>query len=102
MKKYTIFVLVVLFLSVGCATCPPCVPETIEVSVPVVSCPPPVKLPEILLPNKPILPENATQDEVKNYYADVVEYIRVRDSLKDSRIDLLEELLDVYREMDGQ
>lgn len=98
--KCTIFILVVLILSVGCSTCPPCTPETIEVSVPVVSCPSPVELPEILLPNIPMLPENATQDELKNYYATMVEYIRIRDSLKDSRIEDLESLLNIYRDME--
>lgn len=79
----TTLILVVLILSIGCASAPPCVPthEIVEVMVPVSSCPAPPIIPPMVLPVWPALPTNATVDEIKTWYVDMVETMMARESI---------------------
>jgi len=91
---------IIMFLSMGCATtCPPCQPEiqTVEVKVPVYSCPEAPEVPPLLLPGFPVLQDAATESETKAWYAEMVSVVEQTRDLLLQRIDLLEEMLDRYR-----
>ena len=85
----------------GCATtqCPPCVPEieTITVKVPVLSCPAPEALPTLTYPSWPEVPQTASEDDWKAFYANVVATLAAREKILQSRVAALEEMLDYYR-----
>jgi len=82
-------VLIVAMLSLlisllGCSSvkaCPECIPEiqTIEVKVPVYSCPPTEELPPLVLPAWPVLPEGASEDQLKEFYSDCVATLHARE-----------------------
>ena len=85
----------------GCATtqCPPCVPEieTITVKVPVDACEPPEPLPTLTYPEWPEVPQTASEDEWKAFYADVVATQWAREKIFLDRIEAIEKILDGYR-----
>ena len=82
-------VLIVAMLSLlisllGCSSvkaCPECIPEiqTIEVKVPVYSCPPTEELPPLVLPAWPVLPEGADEGQLKAFYVDCVATLHARE-----------------------
>jgi len=82
-------VLIVAMLSLlisllGCSSvksCPECIPEihTVEVKVPVYSCPPTEELPLLVLPAWPELPTEATDQKLKEFYADCVSTLHARE-----------------------
>ena len=94
--RYLLIVCVIL--AQACSTCPPCVPthEVVEVRVPISSCPQPPDLPQLVLPPWPTLSPDATVEEIKTWYVDIVETYYARSSIKDERIRHLEELLKSY------
>ncbi len=82
-------VLIVAMLSLlisllGCSSvkaCPECIPEihTVEVKVPVYSCPPTEELPPLVLPAWPVLPEGADEGQLKAFYVDCVATLHARE-----------------------
>ena len=94
----TTLVLVVLVLSIGCASTPPCVPthEIVEVMVPVSSCPAPPVIPLMVLPAWPVLPDTATVEEIKTWYVDMVETMMARESIAAEENDGLREIIASY------
>ena len=98
--KMSVYLLVAgAILVQACSTCPPCVPthEVVEVKVPVSSCPPPPELPPLVLPPWPVLADDATPEEAKTWYVDMVETINARTSILNDRIEALEKLLASYK-----
>ena len=85
----------------GCATtaCSPCVPEieTITVKVPVDACEPPEELPTLTYPPWPEVPQGASEDAWKAFYADVVATVAARERIFLDRIEAIEKILDGYR-----
>lgn len=96
-----VFFIIMLLTNFGCATtkCPPCVPEieTITVKVPVDACEPPEELPTLTYPPWPEVPQGASEDDWKAFYADVAVTLKAREKILQSRIAALEELLNTYR-----
>lgn len=94
----TTFILVVLVLSIGCASTPPCVPthEIVEVMVPVSSCPAPPVIPPTILPSWPVLPPDATTDEIKTWYVDMVETMKAREAIAKEENDGLRGIIASY------
>ena len=84
-------------LSLGCATCPPPTIETVEVKVPVYSCPQPPGLPPLTLPAFPQAPETLTDEDLKQWYVEMVAAVKVRHQILLNRIEYLEEILEEYR-----
>ena len=92
----------IMFSCIGCSTtlCPECVPEiqTVEVKIPVPSCPdvqipPPVVLPEYPSPES-FIQENASIDEAfKAWYAEMSTTVESREEILRERISTLEKLL---------
>ena len=82
-------VLIVAMLSLlisllGCSSvkaCPECIPEiqTVEVKVPVYSCPPTEELPPLVLPAWPVLPTEADEGQLKEFYSDCVATLHARE-----------------------
>jgi len=72
--------------------------EIVEVKLPVSSCPPPPELPPVVLPEWPMLAPDATVDEIKSWYVDIVETLYARSAIKDERIEALENILASYGE----
>ena len=66
-------------------------------NVPVLSCPEPVTLPTLILPEWPTLADDATPEEIKAWYVSMVETMRARQLLRDDRIETLNSALDLYR-----
>lgn len=66
-------------------------------NVPVLSCPEPVALPPLVLPEWPTLADDATPEETKAWYVDMVETMKARQLLRDDRIDALNSALDLYK-----
>jgi hypothetical protein len=85
----------------GCSTtaCPPCVPivETITVLAPVDACEPPEQLPTLEYPQWPEVPQTASGDALKAFYADVAATIAARERIFLSYIAAQKKLLDAYR-----
>jgi hypothetical protein len=98
---FAVIFLCYIFSCLGCATtrCPPCVPETevITVYVPTLSCPAFEPLPALTYPEWPELPQNASSEELRAFYANVVAAIHAREKILLERISALELLLDSYR-----
>lgn len=89
----------VVFL--GCSTCPPCQPtvETVEVQVPVYSCPDPPELEDLLLLPYPPYPGSlATEQEIKDWFAEVVSISRSRDLTHGNYVLYLLDILRQYEE----
>jgi hypothetical protein len=84
----------------GCSTtrCPECVPEVQikEVLVPVRTCEKPPIVDDLQLPEWPTLPENATEDQVKQWYAQCVSVLNARERIFAERIELLKKILAGY------
>ena len=93
-------VLIVAILSLlisllGCSSvkaCPECIPEihTVEVKVPVYSCPPTEELPPLVLPAWPVLPEGADEGQLKEFYSDCVATLHARERVLQEYIQLLQ------------
>jgi hypothetical protein len=92
----------VLLSCIGCATtkCPPCVPkvETVQISVPVPSCEPPAVLPMVEYPDWPVLPQNATGDQKRAFYAACVATLNARWKIALEAIKARDLILEAYRE----
>lgn len=96
-----IIILIYAFLMLGCAsTCPPCQPriETVEVKIPVYSCPSPPTIDPIVLPSHPQLTPQAPDDELKAWYAEMVATIHSREQMCLDYIEYLIDLLEEYRQ----
>lgn len=95
-----VILLCYLISCLGCATtaCPECIPEikTITVKVPVLSCPEPEPLPTLACPDWPEVPQVASEEAYKSFYADVVATQAARESILLQHIAALETLLDSY------
>ena len=91
--------LCVLSTCMGCSsTCPPPKTQTVEVKVPVYSCPPPPEVHPLELPDFPPVPhEDVSSSEVKAWYAQVVSVVKQREHLLESRVEALQEILDQYK-----
>ena len=95
------FIFVVLILSIGCAsTCPPCVPthEVVEVITPVYNCPEPPEPSDPPLPQWPTLPELATDDQIKQWYLNMMETAKIYLFLLNERVETRDLMLGAYRE----
>ena len=80
----SVLLLSIVFSCIGCTSvkaCPDCIPEiqTVEVKIPVYSCPPTEELPPLVLPAWPILPEGADEGQLKAFYIDCVATLRTRE-----------------------
>ena len=92
-------VLIVAMLSLlisllGCSSvkaCPECIPEiqTVEVKVPVYSCPPTEELPPLVLPAWPVLPTEADEGQLKEFYSDCVATLHARERALEDYIEML-------------
>lgn len=83
-----------LISTLGCRSvkhCPECIPEiqTVEVKVPVYSCPPTEELPPLVLPAWPELPEGASEEQLKEFYSDCVATLRAREKALEDYIELI-------------
>ena len=98
MKISTYLLISGAVIAQACSTCPPCVPthEIVEVLVPVSSCPAPPELPPVVLPDWPILVDDATAEETKTWYVDMVETMYARFAILTGRIDGLNQILASY------
>ena len=96
-----IFVVLVLCLLINCIGCRHCTPkiQTEVVQVPVYSCPEPPQVPEVQLPSFPEPPgAEATEQEIKEWYADMEGTARLRERMLKSQVLLLQSIVDKYRE----
>ena len=98
MKISTYLLISVAIFAQACSTCPPCVPthEIVEVMVPVSSCPAPPIIPPMVLPVWPALPTNATVEEIKTWYVDMVETMMARESIAAEENEGLREIIASY------
>jgi hypothetical protein len=89
-----------VFMCLGCSTtrCPECVPEVQikEVLVPVRTCEKPPVVDDLQLPEWPELQENATEDQLKQWYAQCVSVLNAREKILMDRIELLKKILAGY------
>lgn len=83
----------------GCAsTCPPPRVTTVEVKVPVYSCPEPPELSVLSFPEYPTVPSSdATDSEIKQFYAEMVAAVHLREQMCLDQVDYLETILEGYR-----
>jgi len=93
-----VIVLSIMISCLGCTSvkaCPECIPEvhTVEVKVPVYSCPPHEELPPLVLPAWPELPEEAGEGQLKEFYSDCVATLRAREKALNDYIELLKTIL---------
>ena len=103
-----------VFLNTGCSTCPrssseisesyastcpPCQPtdRIVEVKVPVYSCPEVPDIGQVSLPPYPQLHPDATDEQLKEFYASLAHTVRSRDSIQSNYIQYLLSLLEPYR-----
>jgi hypothetical protein len=91
-----------LFSCLGCKTtrCPECVPEiqTQTVEVPVRYCEPPPEIQVLNLPPWPTLPDNPTEDQLKEWYARCVSTYEAREKILMERYELYRKILEEYAE----
>ena len=96
-----VILLVYMIMSLGCATtCPPCQPtiETVEVEVPVYSCPEPPQMPALALPALPDPPIPEVDEEgLKSWYAQVASLVKAREKIFLEYVKSLESILQEYR-----
>ena len=90
----SVLLLSLVFSCIGCTSvkaCPECIPEiqTVEVKIPVYSCPPTEELPPLVLPAWPVLPEGADEGQLKAFYVDCVATLRARESTLIEYIELV-------------
>ncbi|MCK5020711.1 MAG: hypothetical protein KAS32_27065 [Candidatus Peribacteraceae bacterium] len=89
-----------MMLTTGCSTCPPCQPtlETVEVQVPVYSCPEP---PQMSLPDVPALPDppipSADEEELKSWYAQMASLVKARERILLEYVKALQSVIEEYR-----
>ena len=93
-----VIIISVLFSCIGCTSvkaCPECIPEiqTVEVKIPVYSCPPTEELPPLVLPAWPVLPEGADEGQLKAFYVDCVATLRARERVLREYVDMLKSQL---------
>ncbi len=89
-----------MMLTTGCATCPPCQPtiETVEVQVPVYSCPEPPQFPPVSLGTFPSQPDQGVSEEdLKTWYAQVASLVKAREKILLEYVKYLQEILEEYR-----
>ena len=80
----SVVALSLMFSCLGCSSvkaCPDCIPEiqTVEVKVPVYSCPPTEELPPLVLPAWPVLPAEVDEGQLKAFYVDCVATLHARE-----------------------
>jgi len=95
---FIVAMLSLLISLLGCSSvkaCPECIPEihTVEVKVPVYSCPPTEELPPLVLPAWPVLPEGADEGQLKEFYSDCVATLHARERALLEYIHMLEKHL---------
>ena len=93
----SVLLLSLVFSCIGCTSvkaCPECIPEiqTVEVKIPVYSCPPTEELPPLVLPAWPVLPEEADEGQLKEFYANCVATLHARERTLTEYIGLLQEV----------
>ena len=90
---------VIAVIMTGCSTCPPCVPttEVQEVITPVYSCPEPPDTPPVVLPPWPMLPPNATDTQMKQWYLEMARTFKARQMILTEHVESLNEMLNAYR-----
>jgi hypothetical protein len=71
--------------------------ETITIKVPVDACEPPEDLPTLEYPSWPEVPQGASEDAWKAFYADVVATVAARERIFLAHVAAQKELLDSYR-----
>lgn len=93
----TTLVVSITLLSIGCASAP-CVPthEIVEVMVPVSSCPAPPDIPPFAIPDWPVLPTDATTEEIKTWYVDMVETMIAREAIIEEENTSLRDIIKSY------
>jgi len=93
------FLLTMLFIFVGCSTCPPCVPthEVVDNTLPMYDCPAPPELPDLILPSWPVLADDADEQQRKQWYVDMAQTVNALIDILKSRVSDLEAMLDAYR-----
>lgn len=89
-----------LLSCIGCTSCPECIPEiqTVEVNVPVRYCEPPPTIAELNLPPWPKLPENPTEEQLKEWYARCVSTLEAREKIMMERVELYRRIVAEYAE----
>jgi len=95
-----LFLLIALCFLIGCSTCPPCQPtiEIQEVQVPVYSCPDPPEVESLHLSVYPPYPgSDATEQEIKDWFSEVVSTSRSRDLAHGNYVEYLLSVIDQYR-----
>ena len=97
MRLITTFIISITLLSIGCASTP-CVPthEIVEVKVPVSSCPPPPDIHPFAIPDWPVLPADATTEEIKTWYVDMVETMIAREAIIEEENTSLRDVIKSY------
>ena len=94
-----VILLCIFIMSLGCSTCPPCQPtiETVEVKVPVYSCPAPPELQSIVLPEFPGAPADLGEEDQKSWYAQVASLVKAREKTLLEYVKYLQDILEEYR-----
>jgi hypothetical protein len=95
-----VILLCYLITCLGCTTtCPPCQPtiETVEVKVPVYSCPSPPESEMPLAPAYPILPDQSSDQDIKAWYAEVASLVKAREKILLDYVKYLQDILEEYR-----
>lgn len=82
----------------GCKTCEPEI-KTVEVKVPVLSCPAPEKIEALELPEMPEPPADDSETALKQWYAECVKVILQREALLSGRVQLLQDMLQAYEDL---
>ena len=97
MRLITTFIVSITLLSIGCSSTP-CVPthEIVEVVKTVSSCPPPPDIPPFAIPDWPVLPANATTEEIKTWYVDMVETMIAREAICEEENTNLRDIIKSY------
>lgn len=100
MKRCAYLLISVAIFAQACSTCPPCVPthEFQDVAIPVFSCPDPPDIPPVVLPPWPVLADDASDNETKQWYVDMVEVYKARTTILNQRIDSLTAIIEAYRD----
>ena len=99
----SVLLLALVLSAIGCSSatlCPECIPEVVyeEIVLPVRVCEPPATVDTLYLPGWPTLPDNATTDQIKSWYAECAAVLEAREALLHNRIKLLSDMLDTYKE----
>ena len=97
----SVIFLSLVFSCIGCSSvkaCPECIPEiqTVEVPVPIYSCPDTEELPPLVLPAWPEFPTGGTEDQIKEFYSSCVATLHARERVLQDYIELLKGYLVSY------